>query len=514
VFESTDELSATAVDPRVLLAEWANENDEWVRAVVADVISSGRALTESSLANTYTIFRQEKALDERTLPTVEQLSTEASEDEKDAPLAITRLSDVHGVNALIPGAIIEPHEGLTILYGENGTGKTGYSRIFKTLANSRTADDILGDIQSNEDESPSATVEYTLGDETRTLSWTGTRGVVPFTRMSIFDNPAVTFHVDDDLEYVYVPAALALFNHVIAGIQGVQARIDTAVSELGSGVSTILARFPKDSTVYPLIETLGAATDLDVLKAKADADAKVDERLDLLRQAVAALQSNTIAPRIALRQREERVLRQAANAATTLLDFNLNAYNEAVRKRGQLQTDYETFRTELFAAASLPAEPDETWSAFIAAGEEYRQHLIAVDAHDADRCLYCRQSVGDPARELLSKYSTYLEDKISADIRNVEDELAEYARQLEAIAVADVFSFTSEYAERDDKPAFYDALVTVIGARGGLSDAVVKRSAAENDIEALLTSASEIVSSALNGASEDLAVLLSQAEIA
>lgn len=35
--------------------------------------------------------------------------------------------------------------------------------------------------------------------------------------MSIFDSPSVTFHVDDDLEYVYVPAALALFEHVIAG---------------------------------------------------------------------------------------------------------------------------------------------------------------------------------------------------------------------------------------------------------------------------------------------------------
>ncbi|RZT07925.1 hypothetical protein EV649_7856 [Kribbella sp. VKM Ac-2569] len=40
--EATDKLSATAVDPRVLLAEWANENDEWVRAIVAEVVSSGR----------------------------------------------------------------------------------------------------------------------------------------------------------------------------------------------------------------------------------------------------------------------------------------------------------------------------------------------------------------------------------------------------------------------------------------------------------------------------------------
>jgi predicted ATPase len=68
---------------------------------------------------------------------------------------------VTGVNALVAGAVIEPHEALTILFGENGTGKTGYSRIFKALAASRTADElILGNIDTPPAQSQSATVNY------------------------------------------------------------------------------------------------------------------------------------------------------------------------------------------------------------------------------------------------------------------------------------------------------------------------------------------------------------------
>jgi hypothetical protein len=187
------------LDPRALLADWANAKDEWVRLLVAEVIATARPIGESTIEKAYQLIRQEKALDKRELPGVPQLNVEARQDESAPSLTLTRLSEVHGITALVSGSVIEPHEGLTILYGENGTGKTGYSRVFKALANSRTADAILGDIEADAVEEKSAKLEFTLGDQAQNLAWTGDRGVSPFTRMSIFDSPAVTTHVDEDL---------------------------------------------------------------------------------------------------------------------------------------------------------------------------------------------------------------------------------------------------------------------------------------------------------------------------
>lgn len=450
------------VDPRSLLADWANANDEWVRLLVAEVIATGRPLGASTIEKAYILFRQEKALDKRELPAVEKLGTEARQDESAPPLTLRSLSEVRGVNALAPGAVIEPHDGLTILYGENGTGKTGYSRIFKSLADSRTADQILGNIQAEEDEPQSAQLVYKLGDDEATLEWTGERGISPFTRMSIFDSPSVTAHVDDDLDYVYVPAALALFNHVIAAVQGVSSQIDAAISSLGSGNTSLLTRFQRGSSVYPMIETLGASTDLASLKAKASTDPGVDATIDSLTQAVAALRANTIGTQIAGRRREQRAVDQAHEAVNALLAFNPATYNTALQKRAQLATDYETFRTVLFAAADLPAEPEETWSKFIEAGDSYRQHLVDVDAHDAGRCLYCRQPLQHPARDLLSKYSAYLEDKISADIRGVDVELARMRGTIAAIATAEIDNFLDEFEHHDDdKPAYYGEIAAL-----------------------------------------------------
>lgn len=46
------------VDPRALLADWANNSDEWVRLLVAEVLVSGRAVGASTVEKAYKLFRQ------------------------------------------------------------------------------------------------------------------------------------------------------------------------------------------------------------------------------------------------------------------------------------------------------------------------------------------------------------------------------------------------------------------------------------------------------------------------
>lgn len=464
-------------DPRGMLARFANEHDEWVRLIAGHVLDTGEALDPGQLDQVYRLFRQEKALDTRTEPAVPSLTLGFSNLETAEALIIDKLYDVNGVNALVAGAVIEPHEALTILFGENGTGKTGYSRIFKALAASRTADEvILGNVDTPSAQSQSATVNYRLGDHANTLTWTGERGVAPFTRMSIFDGPCVNFHVDDDLEYTYVPAALALFNHVITGLKDVQARIDEATTQLRAGAQTLRDRFPRDSTAYPFIETLGAATDLTALRAMADADPNVEERIDVLRQAIAALEANTVGAQITATAHLVRILAEAKAAASALTAFDATNYNELLQQRTALRSDYQQFRDELFGAADLPTAPEETWHEFIAAGQTYRQHLVDVGAHDADRCLYCRQPLADAARSLITKYGDYLADKIRTDITAADQAIAAATLALRHTATSDVESYLAEHADSETtREAFYSAVseayALVIGVQRSITAA-------------------------------------------
>ncbi len=501
--EAADDEILVVTEPRALLAHWANDKDEWVRSVVGEVILAGGVLTEAQVQAAYELFRQEKGFDERTFDKVGPLVVDVNVEEKAPPLVISKLSEVRGVNALVPGSVIEPHAGLTVIFGENGTGKTGYARIFKALAKSRTDGEILADVAAEAPEEPSAKILYALGDDEDEFAWGGEHGVAPFTRISIFDSPSVSYHVDTDLEYVYVPAALSLFNYARTAIREVQNRIEDRIVALNTGSAVLLDRFPRDSSVYTQIETLGAATDLDALKAKASQDSDIDSRIADIRQTVAALESDVLPSQISSCQHEVRVLDQASEMASGLLEIDVPKYNASLMTQNQLRGDYETFRSELFAAASLPAEPEETWSTFVEAGEAYRRHLTSVDAHDGDHCLYCRQILEQPARELLSKYAEYLEDKISADLREVDSELKAVADSVGNLARADVRSFLAEHESAEIKPAFYEALATVAKARDTLEDAISKGASCDDkpgDIplsQGVLLKATEAASSLL-----------------
>ncbi|MCK5756327.1 MAG: AAA family ATPase [Mycobacterium sp.] len=499
-------------DPRETLATWANEQDEWVRSIVRHVLGTGRALSSDDIDVVYALFRQEKGLDERMLPTEPGLTVGVLEEDAELPLSIIRLSEVVGVNAIVTGSVIEPHPGMTILFGENGTGKTGYARIFKALAGSRTADTILGDIAASEEVPRSAKVEYSVGPHIKEFVWTGGQGQAPFTRMSIFDSPAVHFHVDDDLEYFYVPTVLALFNHVNTAIKGVQERVSQTVRDLSSGSTTLLNRFPRESTIYPLVETLGASTDLVDLNARADRGSDVDQRIDVLRRAVAALEADTLTAQIAERQRSERMLRQTVLAATELRSLNVEALNTQIQQLAELQADYRDFRAELFAAADLPADPEETWDAFVSAGDRYRAHLQSLGVHDAERCLYCRQPLSQPAAALVARYSEYLTDKISSDIVLVERSIDSATAPVLAINLNDINAFVDEYEDRADRPSFFAGVAGIRDAAVAAAEAIRASGPIDTSSMAGMSALSSDVSAAQASIEAEIADLKTQAE--
>ena len=467
--------SAVVDDPRAVLSRWANEGDEWIRHLVGQVLASSRPASEPDVEYAYQLFRQSKGLDKRVLPAEPALAAEIPEEVEEASLTLVRLSEVQGVNALSPGAVIEPHAGLTILYGENGTGKTGYSRIFKALAGSRTADEILGDIEASTEVPISATLDYSIGDDAKQIIWKGETGRAPFTRMSIFDSPAVNFHVDDDLEYVYVPSVLSLFNHVSAAVRQVQQRIDDERKELSKAVPSLLTRFGRGSSVYSEIETLGASTDLAALEKMKNSDLESEQKIADLQGTIAALQSDSMSVTLSGFQRQERVLAQASRIQAAIADFGGDLYNKSLENLAKLRLDLETFRTNFFAAADLPAIPDDTWSDFIEAGAAYQEHLETEGVHDGSRCLYCRQPLSEPALDLITRYSDFLLDKIGSDISAEESVLNAAGNRVRPLVSDEMHAFVKEFAQQEKKPDFFDRLRVVDSALTHLQNAVAKR---------------------------------------
>ena len=297
---TADEVSVNLGDatPRRLLVDWANGQDAWVRQLTAETILSRQAPSDALLDAAYATFLAEKGLGDGDAPEIPKLELAAADAAEEDTLELVSLANIEGVNALAADQELGFDSELTVLFGQNGSGKTGYARILKRISAVRTAEDILPNahaVHLNTPPSPSADIAYRLSGTESSVRWRDEAGLAPFTRISVFDASAVSLHVDSDLGYVYTPAELALFAHVATGIQGVQQRIAAEVSTLAPGSNPLLSRFTRGTKVYPVIETLGATTDLAELDALATLPKDAESDRERLESEVAALRSNSLA---------------------------------------------------------------------------------------------------------------------------------------------------------------------------------------------------------------------------
>ena len=411
----SEEDTASSPSARKLLVDWANKQDGWVRQIVAEVLAASSGPSATAQDAIFAQYLAEKGLSENSpaadvapLELVEEAPGQAS------PLVIKRLAGVRGVNALAEGQEIEFNDHLTILFGENGSGKTGYTRIFKTLGAVRTAERILPNVHEPNTSGiqQAATLGYTVDGDDRSLSWSGEEGVPPFTTIGIFDSPAVRLHVDDDLDYLYTPGDLALFPRVTDGISGIRSRLETAIGKRRPASNPYLSHFTRGTETYALIETLGGATDLAKLRSLGAVDEDADQQLKTLAEQVMALQGQTIGAQLAVARSRRDLANDLVRITEAAVAFDANAYNQAVETAAKADGDHAALQRDLVASLNLEGdEAEQAWRAFILSGDDYQRHLKRHDyPEQGDACLYCQQTLEGSALALVAAYREFAND--------------------------------------------------------------------------------------------------------
>ena len=90
-------------DPRIVLAQWVNNSDEWIRSIVRQVLGSNDQISEAELAQIYQLLKEEKGIDGRVLSTQPPIAEPTQALGQSEPLFLTRISNIKGVNALTEG---------------------------------------------------------------------------------------------------------------------------------------------------------------------------------------------------------------------------------------------------------------------------------------------------------------------------------------------------------------------------------------------------------------------------
>lgn len=478
----------------MLLPKWANSQDSWIRTIVSDVLSSRVQCADSDIDHYLQLLLAEKKLSEDPFEPSERIEEKQLDGSPLDPVRLDSLKVGDGVNAIKIGSQIEFAAGVTVIFGENGSGKSGFVRLLKRAAGVRTAEDILPDIRGSARPTPSATFVVTVGSTSTPVEWKNEFGIAPLSRASVFDTRGARLHVEEDLNYLYTPGELTLLPFVQNAIERVRAALDRAIAARAPGANTFLASFDRTSSIYGSIETLSAATDVEEIRRCALLPENIDSRIESLRTEIDALKSTAVQNELKRARDRLAVVQRLKSALQAIRLFDPYRYAVCVEAWNRAKHQRDSAGYETFKHLGIPGVLTEEWRAFIQAGEAYlRKHIADGYPHTADPCAYCQQPLTGRALELLEKYRDFANNSTKIALANAEREFRDYIAPMVSLN-ADVLhgQLLAETSEGDD------VLKPVVPLVAHIKAVVASTAAASAiswpDKDANLTAAEEIVS--------------------
>lgn len=161
-------------------------------------------------------------------------------------------------------------KGVTVVYGDNGAGKSGYARLLKRACRARMSNGreerILPNIYEDGVCKQSASFDYLVGTQDKNTSWTDeTPASGDLSEISVFDSRAANVHVEETNDLAYTPYPMKLLEKLAKACDVIKRNIELEIGTIKAQTPQVISNQKcLDSTATGrLIACLSKDTSLD-----------------------------------------------------------------------------------------------------------------------------------------------------------------------------------------------------------------------------------------------------------
>ena len=354
------------------------------------------------------------------------------------------IDDVRNVNIIKSGQS-QPfaESGITVVYGNNGSGKSGYARILKRACQARDKDEaILPNVFATTPAgTPTATLKVKKGATPTNITWTQAIDPDPIlTNITVFDGLCARVITDARNEISYLPYGTEVFQKAADIVLRIRADLQAEIGQLvpiqDSGI------MPGTSSAV-FLESLSATT-LDEAIQQATAWTPQDDLQLLAKEDLARTSDSTRAT-----QEIERLdkIKGRVNDAITAISRRVTACapitNETIANTLAELTAAQQVHALAVAERQTP-EPlpgvatTNQWEILYAAAKRYSEE-IAYPGEPFPKttdavCVLCQQPLGEQAVARFARFKRFMEGATSAALAEKRDTLGLLRESVEALA--------------------------------------------------------------------------------
>ncbi len=413
------------------ILEWSKDRPVWQRDALRRLVLNGELVDDDICALTE-ICKSVHGLAE---------NQEAAPLSKDhvpdtvaggAPISLESIFHHRGVNALAEDQTLKFSRNLTVVYGDNAAGKTGYIRILKSACHARGQERILGNVASGAAPlAPVVAIKYRVGGEPEAREWGGSGEDEFISRVSVFDTQCAAVYLTEKTDVAFRPLGLDLFDKLVKACKAVRAKLESEQSALASNaLATVQAQTPEGTAVAKLLANISSLTKPETVQTLARLSPEEEAQLALLEKSLLDLQAND--PEKLIRQltlragRVQALARHLKEVESTLSSQAVEAVFDARTEGRRKSEEARRLRDATFPAGLLAGTGSEQWTALWEVARQFSQdqaypNQVFPVVENGAQCVLCQQDLDHAAGHRLQQFEAFVASTTERELRQVRE---------------------------------------------------------------------------------------------
>lgn len=352
-------------------------------------------------------------------------------------ITLSKIKNAQNIRALKSGEELSFEEqGITVIYGDNGSGKSSYAGILKHVCKTRGSLPSLGrNIYDSKSHNISqiAEVEYKVDNtKIKTIRFeNGSISSLDLKIVNVFDTYSALHYIEDEDEIAFLPMGLIVLEELAKCCQRVEEKIRQEIVNYNQKKYDYSHLYDAETEVAKFLNGINHSTTLNKLRKLSKFDDSDESTLKNLEEELAELKkidpSKTIADNNQKIARFNTLRKKYEDLEKTFLGDHIKKIENIIEEKISLTKALEEITKNTFSDLPIAGIGNTTWKLLWESARRFIDELKGENTFPETRensvCPLCLQKLDEDAKNRFISFEEYVKSDLQEKLQINENKL-------------------------------------------------------------------------------------------